>query len=156
MPKKGVNKHGIKLEDFDNYKDYRNACNRFYKKSEKSILTRLKYIQSEKGKLSISNAQSKYNKSGKKYLTRQKYCQGVGRAIVNSLRAKRRASQLQRTPKWADLEAIKQFYLNCPKGYHVDHIVPLKGANISGLHVLNNLQYLSASENLSKGNKYAV
>lgn len=58
------------------------------------------------------------------------------------------------TPKWADLEAIKEFYRNCPKGYHVDHIIPLRGSTISGLHVLENLQYLPAADNLKKSNKF--
>ncbi|OQB10776.1 MAG: hypothetical protein BWY21_00082 [Parcubacteria group bacterium ADurb.Bin216] len=30
---------------------------------------------------------------------------------------------LQRTPSWSELELIKRFYINCPIGYHVDHIV---------------------------------
>ena len=77
-----------------------------------------------------------------------------GLKVRNATDAKRRSSRLQRTPAWADLEAIKQFYLNCPKGYHVDHDVPLQGENISGLHVLNNLVYLTAEDNLKKGNKW--
>jgi hypothetical protein len=67
--------------------------------------------------------------------------------------AKRRADKLKRTPKWANLKAIKEFYMNCPNGYHVDHIIPLKGKNVSGLHILENLQYLPAIENLKKGNR---
>lgn len=73
---------------------------------------------------------------------------------VNASNAKRRAAKLRRTPKWADLAAIKQFYLDCPIGYEVDHIIPLQGVNISGFHVLSNLQYLTKSENSSKGNKF--
>lgn len=57
-------------------------------------------------------------------------------------------------PPWANKEAIKQFYRNCPAGYHVDHIIPLRGRKVSGLHVMENLQYLLAKENLSKGNKF--
>jgi hypothetical protein len=67
--------------------------------------------------------------------------------------AKRRAQLLLRIPKWANTLAIKEFYKNCPEGYHVDHIVPLQGKEVSGFHVLNNLQYLPALENMSKGNK---
>jgi hypothetical protein len=63
-----------------------------------------------------------------------------------------------RVPTWYDLqkEEIENFYKNCPEGLHVDHIIPLKGKEVSGLHVINNLQYLSAKENISKGNKYTV
>ena len=50
-------------------------------------------------------------------------------------------------------EEIRAIYNNCPKGYHVDHIIPLKGSNVSGLHVPWNLQYLPAEANLKKGSK---
>lgn len=70
--------------------------------------------------------------------------------------AKYRAAKLQRSPKWADLKAIQKFYENCPEGYHVDHIIPLQGKLVSGLHVLDNLQYLLAPQNMSKGNKFEV
>ena len=65
-----------------------------------------------------------------------------------------RASRIKRTPPWANLEKIKSIYLSCPKGYHVDHIIPLRGSKVSGLHVENNLQYLLAKDNLSKRNSY--
>lgn len=61
-----------------------------------------------------------------------------------------------RTPSWACLDTIEKFYINCPKGYHVDHVIPLQGKLVSGLHIESNLQYLPAKDNLAKGNKFYV
>jgi len=49
---------------------------------------------------------------------------------------------------------IREIYRNCPEGHEVDHIVPIKGMNVSGLHVPWNLQYLPVAENRAKGNKF--
>jgi hypothetical protein len=65
-----------------------------------------------------------------------------------------RAKKLKRSPNWANVDKIKEFYINCPVGSHVDHIIPLNGELVSGLHVDNNLQYLSAIENIQKSNKF--
>ena len=74
----------------------------------------------------------------------------------------RKANKLQRTPAWADNERIQAYYdvcaffneINGYAKYHVDHIVPLQGKTVSGLHVHNNLQVIPAKENLSKGNRH--
>lgn len=73
---------------------------------------------------------------------------------VNAITAARRADIDKRTPSWADLEAIKFFYECCPAGCHVDHIIPLHGKTVSGLHIAENLQWLPASENMKKSNKF--
>lgn len=66
----------------------------------------------------------------------------------------REIAESRQTPKWADRNLIRQFYVNKPEGYHVDHIVPLRGKLVSGLHVESNLQYLPASENMRKHNTF--
>lgn len=66
-------------------------------------------------------------------------------------------SKKNRCPKWLteiDKEKIRLMYENCPEGYEVDHIYPLQGKNVSGLHVPDNLQYLSIEQNRKKSNKY--
>jgi hypothetical protein len=65
---------------------------------------------------------------------------------------KRRSRTVLATPSWVNHYDIANFYINCPEGYHVDHIVPLQGKYVCGLHILSNLQYLSAIDNLKKGN----
>jgi hypothetical protein len=72
----------------------------------------------------------------------------------NALKRNYVAAKIKRIPGWADHTAIVAFYKACPEGYHVDHIIPLRGEVVSGLHVENNLQYLPAVENLRKYNRY--
>lgn len=66
-------------------------------------------------------------------------------------------AKINRTPKWLtkdQIDEMTRFYENCPEGYEVDHIIPLQGKNVSGLHVPSNLQYLTIAENRKKSNKY--
>ena len=58
------------------------------------------------------------------------------------------------TPSWANVQEMNRIYYMCPEGYHVDHIIPLQGTHVSGLHTEHNLQYLPATINISKGNKF--
>jgi 5-methylcytosine-specific restriction endonuclease McrA len=78
----------------------------------------------------------------------------ANRHIYRARDAKRYATKLHATPSWSNLEDISVFYAQCPKGSEVDHICPLKGKNVSGLHVLDNLQYLTTEENRRKGNRF--
>lgn len=58
------------------------------------------------------------------------------------------------TPKWVDKKQLKKIYMERPEGFHVDHVIPINGKGVCGLHVPWNLQYLPASVNIKKGNKY--
>jgi hypothetical protein len=57
-------------------------------------------------------------------------------------------------PKWINKKELINIYKQCPKGYHVDHIIPLSHPDVCGLHVPWNLQYLPLEENIFKSNKF--
>jgi hypothetical protein len=64
----------------------------------------------------------------------------------------RRARVRKQKPSWETHKRLQAFYENCPNGYHVDHVIPLRGTTVTGLHVVENLQYLPAKENMAKRN----
>ena len=100
------------------------------------------------------NKEKRYQANKKTQAERFRRWQQNNKDKVRLKSANERAMRLQRLPNWANKDAIKEFYLKCPEGYHVDHIIPLRGKEVSGLHVLENLQYLPAIENLVKSNKF--
>lgn len=96
----------------------------------------------------VRKTEASYHKrmqNNKEYLAKRRYHEAM-----------RRARKLQATPKWLTKEQvgeIRALYNNCPEGYHVDHIMPLRGKNLSGLHVPWNLQCLPGIVNKVKSNK---
>ena len=85
------------------------------------------------------------------------------RGKVNAKNMRRHAAKILRTVGWADLDAIDGIYeravaLTEQTGvkHHVDHIIPMQGEKVSGLHVETNLQILTQAANCSKGNTYKV
>ena len=75
--------------------------------------------------------------------------------------AKRRAAKYSATPSWANHFFIEEIYDLAQRRtkatgfkWHVDHIVPLQGKTVCGLHVENNLQVIPARDNISKKNRW--
>jgi 5-methylcytosine-specific restriction endonuclease McrA len=93
-----------------------------------------------------------YDFDRRKYKTKEELAEAT-RKKVREVSANYRASVRNQTPPDADRKAIKKFYDNCPTGYEVDHIIPISKG---GLHTLNNLQYLTITENRRKSNKIIV
>jgi len=116
-----------------------------------NLLNREKYLESKN---------SSYNKQQLKNLlyARQYRKNNPERRVA--LTVKYRATKLRRTPIWANHFEIKMFYdvaKVLSRGgvlFHVDHIVPLRGKEVSGFHVQDNLQVLPWHENLKKSIKF--
>ena len=100
-----------------------------------------------------SVAQKKYYKSVKIRRAEDPEFDKTYRQKLNAKNMLRHAAKLQATPKWVNRKELEAVYLNCPEGYEVDHIIPLRGKTVTGLHVPWNLQYLTKAENLKKSNR---
>jgi hypothetical protein len=108
------------------------------KNQEKSIEIAKKYRKANKEKIHLYQKNWKINNKTK----------------TNISTALRRKRIQQAIPNWANLEDIKNIYLEANYAQlQVDRIFPLKGKIVCGLHVWENLQLLSPLENTKKGNQ---
>jgi hypothetical protein len=86
------------------------------------------------------------------------------RPKMNAKFNKYKACKLQRTPAWdPDAHLIIAKYqlaamLTKASGisHHVDHIIPLQGKKVSGLHTFANLRVIPGSDNVKKSNKFPI
>lgn len=150
------------------YKDpLKNAeCKRQYSlvNKEKEALRSKKYALKNKEKVNLAKKMWRDNNKDKVAVFTKEW-RINNRARYNHLHAKRRAFKINATPKWLtkkDHAAISDYYTMAkelekvfPWGQQVDHIIPLQGKTVCGLHTPNNLQILSVWQNQSKNNRYA-
>lgn len=120
---------------------YKNITKKSYRKNnEKRLKEKQEYYELNRD--SILEYKRVYSKNPR------------SKKLSRAVKRKREFLKSKACPIWADLEAIKQFYLNCPEGYHVDHIIPIKHDLVCGLHTIENLQYLPSKLNIQKSNKF--
>jgi hypothetical protein len=141
-----------------------------YKKS--GLKSSCKVCETKKSRLFRKNNPEKSRDTSKKYRQANLEKERLRYTLYNKLNpqvraknaAKRRFFKQNATPSWlteqhfAEIENFYELARDCEitsgQKYHVDHIVPLKGVHVCGLHVPWNLQVLPADVNQSKGNNY--
>jgi len=75
---------------------------------------------------------------------------------------RQQAARIQRSPSWSDRQSLELFYavahiarLTFPElNPQVDHVIPLNGDRVSGLHVHTNLSVIPGVKNLLKSNRF--
>lgn len=128
------------------FKHSKYVCKKCQNKRDNSRPCRKKYLKEYTKNHYIENRET--------YRKKQKQWKLANPKMRCQQAAKRRAAKLQRTPEWSDLDQIKQIYADCPYNLAVDHIIPMQGKFVSGLHVPENLQYLDLPTNSAKHNYF--
>lgn len=147
---KNTEKVKQKVQNYrDNNKHKIKELSKKYRENNREILKQKKLIDYEKNKevRRLEKLES-MRKTLPKVLARNK---------------KRQLELTKRTPKWLtkeDFKCIELLYVYANKmrnkydmEFHVDHIIPLNGKLVSGLHVPWNLRVIPQKDNLSKGNR---
>ena len=145
----------IPKQDHPKYKYCSSTCKDKHTKSKESYkIARKLYIKKDR----LSNPT--------KYITRDRNRYILNKDKFYAANARRRYSKERQTPIWDkeftqfvteeahSLRALRNLHTKIL--WHVDHIIPLQGKIVSGLHVWNNLQVIPAKINLTKGNKFAI
>lgn len=140
----------------DGYQKRCKSCNKDYysKNKEKVLAYRKQYREDNKDKI-----QGYYSKNKDDILDHNRSYRKVNKHIINALNAKRRVQKISATPEWANEDVIKGLYelaalfRRANLDLEVDHIVPLQGTTVCGLHCENNLQLLPSVVNNAKSNR---
>lgn len=135
---------------------------KYYDENKQKLINNQK-IYKEKNKDKVKEYWKNFRKKNPEKLKKQyKIWASKNKEKVFFNTTKRRIGKLKRTPPWVNNEIkkdIKFLYkirseMQTPENWHIDHIIPLQGKLVSGLHVPWNLQLLEKSKNKSKYNKF--
>jgi hypothetical protein len=158
-----------KSENVDKLREYHEQ---FYQSNKRQILESQKAYRKQNPDVAkryhqraseTRNARSRQWREQNKERVVKRYAEYAqnNKPTLTAREAKRRAAKQRATPSWAHDEKTKAIYIEAKRlqdldgiKRHVDHIVPLRGKNVCGLHVHYNLQILTSQENLRKGAKH--
>lgn len=153
--------YAIKKRHYENNKEKIKARSKEWSANNKDRVKETKKEYQSKNAEKIKKDKKEYYENNKEETKEfQRGWRRRNRDRVNFLKSQRRATELQRTPKWLSkdhFEEIREFYkvaqkMEIEKGeeYQVDHIIPLRGKYMSGLHVPWNLRVVTRAFNNSR------
>jgi hypothetical protein len=120
-------------------------------------------LYAENKERSLQHSKETYQKNQEKRKAYQRLWSKTNRGTANALAKRYKLQKINATPSWLNSEHLYKMQctyklaahltLNSKEKWHVDHIIPIRGKNVCGLHLPWNLQVLPAKINMQKGNK---
>ena len=133
------------------------ACAEYRRKNPEKNRERARLYREQNRDALRQKAREKYHQYHARVVKWRKEHPDRVREYTRVSQAKRRAIEASARPRWLNDEQIREMSQKYREalalGLHVDHIIPLRGIDVCGLHVPWNLQLLSEFENKSKGNR---
>jgi 5-methylcytosine-specific restriction endonuclease McrA len=112
---------------------------------------------------SLEHSKLAYQANAEERKAKQRLWSKTNRGIANALSKRYKLKKAKATPLWLTPEQLynmqctykvaAQLSETSSQKWHVDHIVPIRGKDVCGLHVPWNLQLLPAKMNMQKGNR---
>lgn len=135
----------------------RAAQKRYYEANKVICNARVKEWQKATNYITITEWR-KANPEKIAEIRKRHYKNNSAKEIARVRRRQGRIKNCELYMNQAEIAEIQGMYEFCRifKGYEVDHIIPLNGEFVSGLHVIGNLQVLPVRDNRSKSNKYTI
>jgi hypothetical protein len=111
----------------------------------------------------LANSKLAYQANAEDRKAKQRLWSKTNRGTANALSKNYKLKKINATPKW--LSESQLLHIKCKyqlaamlnihgvEAWHVDHIVPIRGKDVCGLHVPWNLRVIPAKDNMTKGNR---
>lgn len=145
----------------ENVEAHRERSRRYYEKNKERVLARTKERAENNKELKAAYDRARYASVREDVRERQRFYYDLNKTDFVRKAVARDKRVRCATPPWADPQKIVAMYrlrdeLTDMLGveHHVDHIIPLRGKSVCGLHVHTNLQVIPAKENLQKRNAF--